>query len=76
MFKTLKEMKRKDDIEFKEFSNEVNYQLKKFEKENDEKLQSLNNQRKLQSLNNQRKLQNKRKHQSSLWAEAIKNGKF
>ena len=67
MFKTLKEMKRKDDIEFKEFSNEVNYQLKKFEKENDEKMQS---------LNNQRKLQNKRKHQSSLWAEAIKNGKF
>lgn len=67
MLKTLKKMKRKDDIEFKQFSNEVNYQLKKFEKENDEKMQS---------LNNQRKLQNKRKRQSSLWADAIKNGKF
>ncbi|MCJ1787161.1 hypothetical protein MT438_07430 [Staphylococcus warneri] len=67
MLKTLKEMKQKDDIEFKRFSDKVNYQVKTFGKENDSKMKK---------LNSQRKLNNKSKQQSSLWANAIKNGKL
>lgn len=67
MFKTLKEMKYQDDIEFKKFSNQVSYQLKKFEKANDNKMKK---------LNNERKLNKKGKQQPSLWDNAIKNGKF
>lgn len=67
MFKTLKEMKHKDDIEFKQFSNQVDYQLKKVEEKNDNKMKE---------LNNQRKQKTKAKHQLPLWADAIKNGKF
>lgn len=67
MFKTLKEMKRKDDIAFKQFARHVDYQLKKVEENNDNKMQE---------LNNQRKLKNKNKEQSPSWADAIKNGKF
>ena len=67
MFKTLKEMKYQDDIEFKKFSNQVSYQFKKFEKANDNKMKE---------LNNERKLNKKGKQQPSLWDNAIKNGKF
>lgn len=67
MFKILKKMKIKDDIEFKQFSNEVDYCYRKFSEENDEIMKD---------LNKQRKLNNKNKQQSSLWANAIKNGKF
>lgn len=67
MLKILKEMKQKDDIEFKRFSDKVNYQVKTFEKENDSKMKK---------LNSQRRLNNKSKQQSSLWANAIKNRKF
>ena len=57
MFKTLKKMKIKDDIEFKQFSNEVDYCYRKFSEENDKRMKD---------LNNQRKLDNKNKQQSSL----------
>ncbi|MBO0378081.1 hypothetical protein [Staphylococcus warneri] len=67
MLKSLKEMKQKDDIEFKHFSNQVKYQFEKVEEKNDNKMKE---------LKNQKKLNNKNKQQSSLWANAIKNGKF
>lgn len=67
MFKTLKEMKRKDDIAFKQFARHVDYQFKKVEEKNDNKMEK---------LNNQRKLKNKTKQQLPSWANAIKNGKF
>lgn len=67
MFKALKEMKRKDDIQFEQFANQVNYQFKKIEEKNDGKMTELKNQRKLKA---------KTKQQLPLWAEAIKTGKF
>ena len=60
-------MKIKDDIEFKQFSNEVDYCYRKFSEENDKRMKD---------LNNQRKLDNKNKQQSSLWANAIKMVNF
>ena len=60
-------MKIKDDIEFKQFSNEVDYCYRKFSEENDKRMKD---------LNNQRKLDNKNKRQSSLWANAIKMVNF
>ena len=45
-------MKIKDDIEFKQFSNEVDYCYRKFSEENDKRMKDLNNQRKLDNKNN------------------------
>lgn len=67
MFKTLKKVKIKDDIEFKQFSNEVDYYYRRFSEKNGKRMKGLNNQRKLNAKN---------KQQSSLWANAIKSGKF
>ena len=44
-------MKIKDDIEFKQFSNEVDYCYRKFSEENDKRMKDLNNQRKLDNKN-------------------------
>lgn len=67
MFKILEDKKRKDDIAFKEFSDEVNYRFNKFSEDNNKKMKK---------LSNQRKLNNESKQQLPLWANAIENGKF
>lgn len=67
MFKILEDKKRKDDIAFKQFSNEVNYRFDKSSEDNNKKMKK---------LCNQRKLKNEPKQQLSLWANAIENGKF
>ncbi|PTJ01591.1 hypothetical protein BU047_09950 [Staphylococcus simulans] len=67
MFRVLKEMKQKDDIKFKKFSDQANNHFKKFEIKNDNRMKE---------LESQRKLNGRKKQQPSLWANAIKNGKF
>lgn len=67
MFKILEKRKKQDDIKLKKFKDEMDYQYSEFNKKNNKKMNELKDKRKIKSHTN--------KH-SSLWKEAIKNGKF
>lgn len=67
MFKILEKRKKQDDIKLKKFKDEMDYQYSEFNKKNNKKMNEMKDKRKIKPHTN--------KH-SSLWKEAIKNGKF